>query len=706
MSFCGEVRYAIVRTRDEWRSRMVYACTTYADEGSQKCSQWKDEGENKCSQWADHGSNQCCDWAPCSWFCDAFYWVAKWVCIAYYWVANLVCQAWYWVAKWVCRVFAWIVYWVLTIIAWLVWIVVWIPCHVFGGPLGPGGPIKHVFVLVLENRSFDHMLGVSTSRPDPEVDWTLGVGVDAVTGDPTTVNGPSANETNTVDGQVFTLRAGAPFLMPVDPPHEFCDVQLQLASTAINGNPQDDSCDYSGVYPQPLTMAGFVANYRNQAVVEPDATLKAQALADLGAVMACFTPDQVPVISTLARTFAMCDQWYSALPGPTWPNRFFLHAATSGGLDRSPSSAETALSYIDGYQFENGTIYDALDSEELSWRVYHGDAFPQVGGLAGMDLGTMATNFHGFDDFAEDLQDKDFDAAYVFIEPNYGHVLTHHGNFQCGNSQHPIDDVTRGEKLIKQVYEAIRQSPHWDSSVLIVTYDEHGGFYDHVAPPRAVPPGDIIDPDNNAHGFKFDQQGVRVPAIVASPLIPTVTPAGIDRQNCNLIDHTQYDHGSLLRTVEQIFGLSALTRRDASANEFSHLMSLATARADAPLTLPEPADSGFRCDDDPTGTPIGPGSPGEAHDAIDATERPVTSTVRGFLHVAAIMDARMNPHDKAEIVERVANIDNLAEANNYMNSVAAHLAVDKQARLAAGANPRAARTERRRRRSATRKRGG
>jgi hypothetical protein len=207
MSFCGELRYSIIRTRDEWRSWLVSKCTTWADEGSKSCSDWKDEGTRKCAQWADEGSNQCCDWAPCSWFCDAFYWLAKWVCIGFYWVANWVCQAWYWVAKWVCRAFAWVVYWILTIVAYIVWIVLWIPCHVFGGPLGPGGPIKHIFVLVLENRSFDHMLGISTARPDIEVGWTLGVGIDAVTGLVTTVNGPSSLETNIHNGQTFSIQA-------------------------------------------------------------------------------------------------------------------------------------------------------------------------------------------------------------------------------------------------------------------------------------------------------------------------------------------------------------------------------------------------------------------------------------------------------------------------------------------------------------------
>jgi phospholipase C len=707
MSWCGEIRYAIVRKRDEWRSGLVKTCTDRADEGykscAQKkdegynsCAQKKDEGYNSCAQQKDEGYNSCCDWWPCSWACDAWVWISNvvcvaWVwisnvvCVAWVWISNVVCVAWTWIVKWVCRAFAWLVYWILTIVAYLVWLVLWIPCHVFGGPSGPSGPVKHVFVLVLENRAFDHMLGVSTgiSSVDPNsatpgLGFRAGVGVDATSGLSTTVDAPS-NETNVHASVTFTVTAGAPFVMPVDPPHEFCDVKLALTSEPISGVPSDDTCAYSGVYPG-FTMAGFIDNYANQAQVEKndsDAATSAKgaaALADLGAVMKCFTPDQVPVLSTLARDFALCDQWFSALPGPTWPNRFFFHAATSGGLDHSPSTASVVLSQVDGYQFENGTIYDALDSEELDWHIYHGDMFPVVGALAGMDLGTMATHFSDMDDFAADVMDPGFSPAYVFIEPNYGHVLTHGGDFQCGNSQHPVDDVTRGEKLVKLVYESIRQSPHWNSSVLVVAYDEHGGFYDHVEPPPAVPPGDVTDPDNNIHGFGFDTQGVRVPAVVVSPLIPSIQMRGVDDQNCNLIDHTKYDHTSLLATVERFFGLPHLTDRDAQAAEFGHLLSLSTPRTDAPWTLPDSADSGFVCDDDPPSSGRSSSQQSLHGDIAQADPlRPISETMRGFVQLAAIHDLRLNPNDRTTILDRLRSVETVGQARVYMDDVATRL---------------------------------
>lgn len=692
MAFCGEIRYGIIRKRDEWRARMVDSCVSWADEGSEQCSQYADDGYNQC---ASQYLNECHWYSP--WNC-----IAGWLCDAWYWVSNVVCIAWYWLANMVCRAFAWIIYWVLTIVADLVWIVLYIPCRVFGGPSGPTGKIKHVFVLVLENRSFDHMLGISTGAVDGKGGWSCGVGVDP-NGQPTSVDGPSPSHSNIHAGVPYHERAGAPLLMPIDPPHEFCDVLLQLASTGISGAPSDDTCDFSGVYP-PITLQGFVDNYANQASYETDAGAQAAARADLGAVMACLTADQVPVISTLAQTFAVCDRWFSALPGPTWPNRFFLQAATSGGLDRSPTTPEIIASELDGYEFENGTIYDALDGKDLEWRVYHGDDFPVVGALAGMDLATMATNFHGLDDFASDLKDSSFDSAYVFIEPNYGHVLTHGSNFQCGNSEHPIDDVTRGDALIKYVYDAIRQSPCWESSVLVVLYDEHGGFYDHVAPPPAVPPGDATDPANNGHGFRFDRQGVRVPAVIASPFIPSLRAQGALDQNCNLIDHTQYDHGSLLATIEDIYGLSPLTQRDARAASFASLLSLASPRTDAIDAMPRAKDSGWSCGEDPVPSAGGNNAPaGSAGDESRDPTKPVSATLRGFVELAALADARLHPTEKKRIRMRLMSIRTIGDARSYLGEVSPQLRAHKTALAATGLSTAATRTKRIERRAVVRR---
>ena len=300
-------------------------------------------------------------------------------------------------------------------------------------------PIKHLFVLMLENRSFDHMLGFTD----------LG-GIDAVTGGPTHADdlvqlkkGPgwarTANRDPRTGTNVFP-DTGAPLkLYPPfpGPDHEFKAVLAQL-------------CGVEAKYPDPATGgypaingSGFVQNYWDHHA--PDPTL----------VMKCFEPARLPVLTTLAREFAVCDRWFSSLPGPTWPNRFFVHAASSGGLDDSPSALDVLVHEVgEGFEFENGTIYDRLGND---WLVFHGDPFPHVFSIKGMLPERLAGRFQSQSRFEAIVSDPVFSAKYVFIEPNYGRVYS---DYAFGNSQHPLDDVTQGEWLIKRVYEAIRQSPH------------------------------------------------------------------------------------------------------------------------------------------------------------------------------------------------------------------------------------------------------
>jgi len=672
----------------DWAQSAEITCTQWADQGSEQCQTWADEGSSQCQSWADEGSNQCCDWAPCSWFCDAFYWVANLVCQAWYWVSNWVCQAWYWVVSAVCVAFTWIVQAVCVVWSWFAdgvcvgWY--YTRCalrSIFGGSTTPSGPIKHVFVLMLENRAFDHLLGLAGIQ-----------GTDARTGQQTSVDdltqgGPYENPNpNAVppDGQVavtspadFTLAKVAP-----DPGHEFNNALLQLCGYGRdeNGNVTLPTYPPNGSYP-PINNQGFVGSYFGLIPVSGNTP----NTHDPERIMKCFTPDQVPVITTLAQNFAVCDRWFSSIPGPTWPNRFFIHAASSGGLDDSPSSLQTVTStFLNGYRFENGTIYDRLEDACFDWKVFMGDEFPQVFAISGMTDRRLEGHFEDFDDFVDTVNDPDFSTPYVFIEPNYGNVLpTTPEDFTCGNSQHPLDDVTRGEQLIKKVYETIRNSPHWNESLLLVVYDEQGGFFDHVKPPPAVAPGDAVsDLSNVHHSFNFMQLGVRVPSVVISALIAD-----------NQIDHTIYDHSSLLATVEKLFGFAPLTNRDAQAADLTHLLSLSTPRNDAPATLPDPPDSGFRCEDDRK-----PAPPHDAREArafgqqslADMAAKPVEQmggSERGFLHVAFLRDYhRASVLRKPVVVRRFLNIRTAAQARAYVESVRRRMPL-KHRRNATGTPP-------------------
>ena len=557
-------------TCKNWSSKLDYTCTSWADEGSSQCSTWAEEGSNQCTQWADEGSNQCSAWEECGWF-TPWNCIAGFFCLAWYWVAKWVCLAWYWVAKWVCKAFAWVVKAICVVFAWVLSLVclAWdtLRCalltllraisQLFGRGTRTTPRIEHVFVLMLENRSFDHMFGFS---------GITGVDID---GNPTSINGSDQSRDKNIDP---LTKAEVPVSTPadlalkgidVDPGHGFHNTLVSLCGEGAKYDP------VPGGYPA-IDNSGFIANYHEDGSSTPER------------VMHCYTPDQLPVLNALAKEFAICDQWFSSLPGPTWPNRFFALAASSGGLDGNPSPGDiVTATTIEGYRFSNGNVFDLLDQYCIEWKIFEGDEFPVSFALSGMNLNALQGRFEDFADFESELNKPSFEPKFVFIEPKYsahGFDVTGPGDFTCGNSMHPLDDVTRGERLIKEVYETIRNSPHWEKSALVLALDEHGGFYDHVAPPPAVPPGDTITQSYVQNHFQFDQLGVRVPALIISPY----TQKGV-------IDHTQYDHTSMLATVERLFGMKSLTNRDAAANDFLHLFSLDSPREDTPTTLPDPA---------------------------------------------------------------------------------------------------------------------
>ncbi len=477
--------------------------------------------------------------------------------------------------------------------------------------------IEHVFVLMLENRAFDHMLGFSPIH-----------GQDAETGAPTQINILTGSESNVFNGSTYGVSKGADLVMPVDPGHEFDNVLEQLCGPGV-------SYPRGGAYPA-IDKSGFVASY-----------VASGGSAAPGEVMKCFAPDQLPVLSALAQEFAICDNWHASLPGPTWPNRMFVNAASSGGLDHSPTTQEMIeWETIGGFPFRAGNIFEALKRKGVSYRLYGGDDFPMVAALKGIRL----LDIHHYSDFAGDLGKVAFPYSYVFIEPSYD-VLN---EYRSSTSQHPLTDIALGEGLIKETYEAIRKSVVWNTSVLIITWDEHGGFYDHVTPPAAVTPGDSSPNDKyNQYGFTFEQYGPRVPAVVVSPLIPK-----------NTIDHRLYDHASVPAMIETVFGLSPLTARDRQANNPQQLLSLSEARVDTPLTLPSPAGAAARAvmsiavPDLDTSTASRPG------ETVNQGTLPV------ILNAALRQDLEMSPpEERAEIFKRVESIKTREQARKYLAEV-------------------------------------
>jgi phospholipase C len=221
---------------------------------------------------------------------------------------------------------------------------------------------------------------------------------------------------------------------------------------------------------------------------------------------------------------------------------------------------------------------------------------------------------------------------------------------------HPLNDVRRGERFVKEVYEAIRNSPLWERSVLIITFDEHGGFFDHVPPEAVAAPGDTGEDKPERH-FDFTRLGPRVPTIIVSPLIPK-----------NIVDNTTYNHASILKTLAMRFGLQPLTQRDAHATPFSHLFQLTTPRHDTPARLPEPVSASVRLQpgDAATARPFG----GRRPDEVQLHELP--PSIQTFIWASAIADLKLRgPEKRQEVRETFANLRTLADAQAYVEGVRA-----------------------------------
>jgi phospholipase C len=502
-------------------------------------------------------------------------------------------------------------------------------CQASMSRVAPYSKVAHVFVLMLENHSFDNILGLS--------------GISGITH-------ASSTDSNNYGGQSYSVgSAGAPVSMPTDPGHEFLDVVEQLCSPETHQPWQP--------YPTKITNAGFVSNY---ATTDSEITSNNPNMptpAQFGDVMKCFaTSTQLPVTYQLASEFAVCDQWFASIPGPTWPNRFFVHGASSGGWADSPTFSGNIAQWMlpgGGFVYPSGSsIFDSLNHAGLQWRVYvdeNGSTFggiPQVAALKGV---TYGVNTNPFTSLASDLEGP-YPYTYTFIEPNYGDVIG--GSYTGGSSQHPMDGVAGGEALIKATYEAIRNSPVWETSMLIITYDEHGGLYDSVSPGPAPMPNDGSpqDPTINMGGFIFDHYGVRVPALIVSPLIPLGT-----------VDHTLYDHTSVLATLERSYGLPPLTDRDRHANDLQHLLSEPTPRTDCPTTLNNPVPAPAVAD-------------GVAAARADTGDQPLPDggNVHAFLRVLLKTDLELTRGDEAEvgaIKTKFSAIATQADAEAYATEV-------------------------------------
>jgi phospholipase C len=381
-------------------------------------------------------------------------------------------------------------------------------------------PIEHVIVLMLENRSYDHLLGY---LPNGQ----------GLTGDEFNLVDPSVPTSQRV---LVSNRSG--YITTVDPAHDFVSVEKQLFGLM-------------GQVVNPAPMNGFVAVHIEKSKGDVEMGKK---------IMECFDPVKIPALTTLAQEFCLCDRWFSAVPGPTWLNRFFVHSATCDGM-----IVDSAR-----HNYKMKTIYDTLGKNGFSWNIYYGDIPQSI--ILEHHWRTL-DHFKRFERFNTDLE-KGTLATYTFIEPRY--INFHEWK---ATDQHPPHDVRLGEYLIAEVYDTLRRSQFWEKSLLVVLYDEHGGFFDRVSPPDPVP---SPDGKKSKHPpFDFTRLGVRVPAILVSPFVEK-----------GQVDSTIYEHSSLPATIKTLFNLpDGLTARDRAANTFEKNLSRSIPRSDTPLTLPVPGKS-------------------------------------------------------------------------------------------------------------------
>jgi phospholipase C len=376
--------------------------------------------------------------------------------------------------------------------------------------------LRHIVVLMMENRSFDHMLG--------------GLKIPGI-------NGLTGNESNPdTTGAEVRVQPLAEYQNQLvhDPDHHFPGTDLQIfggqTGTARAAN-----------------MQGFVKSYFTQT---GNVELSHE-------VMYYFKPEKLPVLTTLAKDFALFNNWFSSIPGPTICNRAFAHYGTSFG------QVGMNIFYI-GKEIES--IYGRMIDAGHTAKIYYYDQQSSTMEIVNL-LQHQSELFGSFNQFIADCNSGKL-PDYSFIEPSYNDHPGPGGGQILASDQHPTHNVHEGERFIGMVYNAIRNNDAlWQSTALLVVYDEHGGLYDHVVPPSCRPDGFTAHAADTGTGmdFAFDRLGVRVPAIFVSPYVPRGT----------LVNGRVFEHASIPNTVTNYFlsGDAKRTDREVHSETFLDLLS-------------------------------------------------------------------------------------------------------------------------------------
>lgn len=370
--------------------------------------------------------------------------------------------------------------------------------------------ISHIVVLMLENRSFDHMLGYLSLEKDR-----------------TDINGLTGSEQNSYNGMTYTPHHASVTAFSPDPYHDWTNVAAQLRHS----------------------NSGFVENF---ALLDPTHPER---------IMGYHNDREVKAFETLAQEFCVCDSWFASVPGPTQPNRFYAIAGTSDGQKDNATGMPILRRGVQ-------TIFHVLNNYSVTWKYYsHDIAFLR----AHEDFRTTVGPIDKFSRFIEAALRGTLPAV-SWIDPDFG-TVPFPLSWSDANDDHPDHDLREGQKLVQAAYNALRSGPAWEQTLLIIVYDEHGGFYDHVEPPSA--------PDDDP---QFQQYGVRVPAFIVSPWVAKRS-----------VGKKVYDHTSIIKTILKRFCVDSTgnvplmgRRRVDAASDFEAVLTESSARKNTPRTLSLP----------------------------------------------------------------------------------------------------------------------
>ncbi len=412
-----------------------------------------------------------------------------------------------------------------------------LPAETLGAerPVGKEIPIETIVVLMQENRSFDHYfghLGRYAGRSD----------IAAAPEDATNPgrSGPASSATYAWQH--------APHHCFLDTAHGWAASHAQYADGKMDGffETNDDT--------------------KGEVIDNPTLALRSGERA-----MWWYDERDIPYYYALAKAFGVGDHYFASVMGPTWPNRMYLFAATSFGL------AANTLPDMSGYPFpeRDAVVLDQLDRRHVDWRFYTAGGPPGVSCILAPELHKRWGRdvVHTIEDFFADAAAGTLPPV-VFVDPNF--LKT--GDPE-GEDEHPPSHLQVGQRFVAGVVRALTQSPQWKRAALFITYDEHGGLYDHMPPPKACPPDDKppVQKDGTPAGGAFDSYGFRVPFMVVSPYARR-----------GYVSHAVLDHTSILRFIQAKHGIPALTARDANADVPLDFFDFAAPPDVSVPPLPEP----------------------------------------------------------------------------------------------------------------------